>query len=126
MAIDLREFHDAVMNEINDELETVLTVGWSGGCMPGTAGAVWFKRWRGIYLMSSSDYDPEGPMFSIEEVLQHETICRHIYGPEVSSDVIAVDRLLVLAREMVVNEGEAVEVNDVTYVLDSGQLKPCD
>ena len=124
MNFDHEAFFDLVWNEIQEEMETVLSVGWDGGYMSGSSGAVWFQRWRGIYVMTSSDMDPEGPFESLDEVLNHEFICRPIANADIDSTCIPQAQLLELARQMVQDEGDTVEVNGQMFVLAEGALRP--
>jgi hypothetical protein len=64
MAINKDKFFDAIWDLVQEEAATVFCLGWDGD-FPGGSGAVYVNEWNGVYFVTSSDFDPEGPFSSL-------------------------------------------------------------
>ena len=116
--------HDFCENDIDEwnEGEIVLSFGWDCG-HPGGAGGIWITEYKGKYFLSSSDYDPQGPFCSLEEVLQLSYF-RPTPHPELYSDTVTDEQLKKIARKIVSEEGDVVRINDRLFILHEGVLCP--
>ena len=121
MPIDHTEFFAAVWDIVCNESKVVLTLAWDGN-FPGNSGAIWVCRWKGLYFVSSSDYDPEGPFSSLEEALGLE--CFHIEtsNPELTSTVLPLSKLQQLARPLLGENGDAIMINGTPFVFRGERL----
>ncbi len=120
---DLRRDEDLLPDLIADEAKLVLTLEWDGD-FPGSSGANYLSEWNGLYFFSSSDYDDEGPFDTVKEALEEleyfNLACTP--KPELSSEILSLDRLLEIGRDLVNDEGDEVYINDTLFVLAHGQL----
>ena len=113
---------DFLPNLISEESNTVLTLGWDGD-FPGLSGANYATEWNGLYFFGSSDHDREGPFDSEQEVLDLDYF--HSQGtpnPELSSDVLPLERLLEIGRDIVCDDGDQIDINTRLFVLSRGKL----
>jgi hypothetical protein len=118
MAIDF----DAVWELISDEGRTVFSLGWDGD-FPGGSGAAYVTEWKGLYFVTSSDFDDEGPFSSLEDALKLEYFSGPTPKPELSSSVLSKAKLKEMAHSLVTNEGNRVTINDERFVLRNGKLR---
>lgn len=112
--------HDFAHDNLGDFTDQVLCLSWDGNA-PGNSGALYVGRWLGMYFITSSDYDPSGPYFSIEEVLREEYFSIETSRAEVSGS-LPTDTLLRVA-EGVGGGNDVVMVNDVPYHWVDGELR---
>lgn len=58
------------------------------------SGAIWISELGGIYIVTSSDYDDEGPFESLDEAInQSDQFGVVTANPELDSDVLTLQRL---------------------------------
>lgn len=112
---------DALSEAITEQAESVLSLGWDGTA-PGGSGMLWISKWKELYFFGYSDHDREGPFPTLEEALSLECFYTATYEPEVSSSQVPLERLLKLGKGLVSEEGDEISINDVVYVLRSGEL----
>ena len=123
MRSECHEDEDLLPNKISEEAENVFTLGWDGD-FPGGSGAIWITKWNDLYFLASSDYDPEGPFDSLEEVLEDERFHVGNPQPELTCHVLPLKRVLKIATDLVTEEGDRAFINDKEYVLTKGKLVP--
>lgn len=112
--------HDFAHDNLGDFTDQVLCLSWDGNA-PGNSGALYVGRWLGMYFITSSDYDPSGPYFSIEEVLSEEHFSIETSRAEVSGS-LPTDALLDVAQG-VCGGDDVVMVNDIPYHWVDGGLR---
>jgi hypothetical protein len=110
---------DALFNSISCDGATILTLSWDGD-FPGNSGALWVNKWKGMYFLCSSDFDPEGPYLSLKDVLDNERFSSSTSNPELRSETVPLRRLLVLVRGIMDEEGGEVLINGSRFELKSG------
>ncbi|HJN29504.1 MAG TPA: hypothetical protein QF604_16505 [Candidatus Latescibacteria bacterium] len=115
---DLVELIDEL---ISSEATAVLSLGWDSN-RPGGSGAIWITEWRGMYFMSSSDYDPEGPFSDLDEVLEMEQFGIKTPMPELESSSISEETLRAIALGLVREDGDEIWINQRGYVQREGTL----
>lgn len=118
---DEAEAEDALSEAITEQAESVLSLGWDGTA-PGGSGMLWISKWKELYFFGSSDHDREGPFPTLEEALSLECFSTATYEPELSSSQVPLERLLKLGKGLVSEEGDEISINDVVYVMRSGEL----
>ena len=81
MAIDRDKLCDAVIDIMHEQGNNVFCLGWDGN-HPGGSGANYVNEWNGLYFITSSDYDPEGPFSSPKDRTAEEVTskCRRADG----------------------------------------------
>lgn len=90
----------------------------------GGAGAVWISQCAGIYVVTSSDYPPAGPLESLGAALSCECFFAATLEPQLRSDVLTEDELIDIALGVVDLENDgSVWVNGVEYVADGDDLR---
>ena len=112
----------AAYKAFKELMKSVLTLGWDG-YGPGHSGAVFISELAGVYMVTSSDYDPLGPFDSIDEALKCEYFDVAAPNPELDSKVLPLTQLLAVARRVVdwENEGE-IWINSQKYVVKGTEL----
>jgi hypothetical protein len=119
---DAQEDEGSLSYLVDEEGKNVLCLGWDGGG-PGSAGAHYITEWNGLYFFFSSDLEEEGPFDRIEDALELECFHFPTAEPELSSDVLPMERLLGLGRELV-QDDEPISINGENFVLNQGKLVP--
>ena len=119
--IDVQRFAELVWPVISEEAITILGLSWDGD-FPGNSGALWIQEWRGIFFITSSDYEASGPYESLEEALEDELFSIPSPHPELNSLQMPLARLLELARNQIAEEGDIIYINSEEYSLSAGQL----
>ena len=105
-----------IADEIRENGQMVLCLGWDGG-MPGMSGGVWVLELNGSYLVSSSDYDPQGPFESLDEALRCECFSVPTAEAELSSEVLSFDQLYDIAKGVADSENDGiVMINDEQHI----------
>jgi hypothetical protein len=105
---------DELADLISEEAESVLSVSWSPEEW-GHAGVQNVSLWRNYYFFESSDVDEEGPFDSLEQALEVEHFHVELPNPEISSEVVPLDKLKILALDVLGNNGTKVMINDEVY-----------
>jgi hypothetical protein len=121
MAIDRDKLFDAVIDIVHEQGNSVFCLGWDGN-YPGGSGANYITEWNGLYFITSSDYDPEGPFDSLEEALESDCFGGPTSQPELWSTVLSESELKQIALRYVSEEGDEVCINDERFVLRNGAL----
>ena len=117
------ELQQVALNAFQSEACTVLALSWDGTA-PGGGGAVWISEFAGIYVVTSSDYSPEGPFDSLLDALSCECFYVATLEPQVSSDVLPEAELLDIAQGVADSEnGGSVWVNGVEYIAEGDDLR---
>ena len=81
------EDEDWLNYRIEEEGEKVFTLSWESS-MPGTCGASWIIRWRGLYFFRSSDLDPDGPFPTLDAALSIEYLSQFASFHQIDSGAI--------------------------------------
>ncbi len=110
---------DWLHDNLADAFDQVLCLAWDGD-FPGNSGALYVQEWRGLYFISSSDYDPSGPYQSLEEALEQDYFAVETANPEVSGS-LPLAQLLAIAQG-ICGEDDTVRVNDVLYGWKAGEF----
>jgi hypothetical protein len=121
MAIDKEEFFDAIWDIVSGEATTVFSLGWDGD-FPGGSGGVYVNEWKGVYFVTSSDYDDEGPFSSLEEALELDYFASSTPKPELSSNAVSEAKLKEIARALATKEGDKITINGRRFVLQNGEF----
>ena len=100
----------------------VLGLEWDGGLCGG--GGLWVTEWLGLFFMSSSDFDSEGPFETLDDLLKLDWFHVAAYRPSLTSKSISVPELLAIALDLVGEEGDGILINGARYVLKKGKLVP--
>lgn len=115
--------HDYAHDNLGELTDQVLCLSWDGNA-PGNSGALYVSHWMGMYFITSSDYEPSGPYFSINDVLRAEYFSIETSRAEVSGS-LPTDTLLDVAGGVCGGDDE-VMVNDVPYHWVGGTLRRTD
>ena len=102
----------------------LLGLEWDGGLCGG--GGLWVSEWLGLFFMSSSDFDSEGPFESLDELMELDWFHVVVYRPSLTSTSIPLSKLLVIARDLVDEEGDGILINGARYVLTNEKLVTSD
>ena len=111
--------HDWLHDNFEDGFDQVLCLAWDGD-FPGNSGALYVQEWRGLYFITSSDYDSSGPYLTLDEALEQDYFAVETANPEVSGS-LPPEQLLSIAKG-VCGEDETVQVNDVVYGWKDGKF----
>ena len=121
--LDTALIADCCVEAIQQGGDVGISVGWDGN-FPGNSGATYVHgdRELGVYVTTSSDFDPGGPFASLEDLID-ETFAGPIANPEIWSNSVPEETLLEIARRVAdwQNEGQ-VYVNDQLYVCEGKEL----
>jgi len=119
------EFYDAVHNTFREMAESVLTLGWDGD-FPGASGAIWLIGLDGVYIITD-DFGDHGPYDNLEKALDFEAFSCVTANPELSSDVLPLDKLMEIAKNAVdwENEGD-VRIMGERYLVKGEDLVRAD
>jgi hypothetical protein len=108
------EDNDCLLDIISEEGRTLLT-------LSNDEGGSFLSEWCGLYFVTSTEYEPEGPYETLKEALSDERFSLEISEPEIRSEVVPLPTLKKIGKA-VVSEGEAVFINFTRYVLRDGSL----
>ena len=100
----------------------LLGLEWDGGLCGG--GGLWVSEWLGLFFMSSSDFDSEGPFESLDELMELDWFHVVVYRPSLTSTSIPLSELLSIARNLVGEEGDEILINRARYILKNEELVP--
>ena len=108
---------------LQEEGKEVLMLGWSGDG-PANSGTHQVVEWNEMYFFLGDDgHVEEGPFKSLDEVLAlpefHGPLA---FRPELDSTVVALERLLNIARDLITSEGDEVRINKKWFVLSGREL----
>jgi hypothetical protein len=103
-------------------LKPVLGLEWDGGLCGG--GGLWVSEWLGLFFMSSSDFDSEGPFDSLDELMELDWFHVVAYRPSLTSTSIPLPELLSIARNLVGEEEDEILINRARYILKNEELVP--
>ena len=112
---------DELADLISEEAESVLSVAWSPDEW-GHAGVQNVSLWRKYYFFESSDVDEEGPFESLEQALEVEHLHVELPNPEISSEVVPLEQLKLIALEVLGQNGRKVVINDEVYQRKGNRL----
>lgn len=76
-----------------------------------------------MYFFTSSDFDDEGPYWSLEAALQNEHFATVTSQPGLYSDVIPLAHLMELALNLV-DDGDEIVINHQRFQRASDRLDP--
>jgi hypothetical protein len=110
---------DWLHDNLEDGFDQVFCLAWDGN-FPGNSGALYVQEWRGLYFITSSDYDPSGPYQSLEEALEQDYFMVETANPEISGG-LPIEQLISIARG-VCGEDDNIRINDVLYGWKDGEL----
>lgn len=113
---------DLLFDAIRDEASSVLGMSWDGGS-PGTGGSSDLKEWHGIYFLTSSDFEDQGPFSSLDEALAHEWFHFPTPRSQLFSDVVAMERLVEIGLGLV-DVGDPICINNQNFRRTSDRLEP--
>lgn len=121
---DLDIAHDAIFNAFRNNAVSVMSLGWDGDGI-ASSGVVWVDQLQDVYIVMSSEYDPQGPFDSIEQALDCECFKVPTQNPDLVSKSMPLDQSLKIANGLVDWEnGEGIWINSERYVIASGELVP--
>jgi hypothetical protein len=108
---------------LQEEGKEVLTLGWSGDS-PANSGTHQVVEWNDMYFFLGDDGHVEvGPFNSLDEVLALPELHGPMaFRPELDSTVVPFERLLRIARDLIMSEGDEVWINNKRFVLSGGEL----
>lgn len=115
------QLEDWLMNNLLERADQVLCLAWDGD-FPGNSGALYVQEAKGMFFISSSDYEPSGPYQSIDEALEADYFAVETANPELSG-ALPLEKLISIARG-VCGEDETISINDVVYGWEDGELVP--
>ena len=116
------EDEDWLNDRIEEEGENVFTLSWESS-MPGTCGASWIMRWRGLYFFRSSDLDPDGPFPTLDAALSIEYLSQFASFHQIDSGAIPRNEIVHFVEERFQGEvGEDICINGDRYELTAGGL----
>jgi len=119
-----RDLDDAIFCALRDNADTVLSLAWDGDG-PGCSGGVWVDQLEGVYIVTSSDYSPEGPFESLDQALALDCFWIPTPKPELDSKSLPLDRLIKIAQGVVDWDNEEdIWINKERYVIANGKLVP--
>ncbi len=102
----------------------VLCLAWDG-LIPGSGGAVWVTRYADLYLVTSSDYEPQGPFVTLGDALLCDMFMVTTSNPELSSTVLTTKDLVSIAAGVVDWENAGtIWINETEFSVDGTALKP--
>lgn len=113
------QLEDWLMNNLLDRADQVLCLAWDGD-FPGNSGALYVQEAKGMFFISSSDYEPSGPYQSVDEALEEDYFAVETANPELSG-ALPLEKLISIARG-VCADGETISINDVVYGWKDGEL----
>lgn len=113
------QLEDWLMNNLLDRADQVLCLAWDGD-FPGNSGALYVQEAKGMFFISSSDYEPSGPYQSVDEALEEDYFAVETANPELSG-ALPLEKLISIARG-VCGDGETISINDVAYGWKDGEL----
>lgn len=108
------------MNDIRRS-PILLTLGWDGD-FPRSSGALWVHKWKEMFFIISSHYDPEGPFKNITEVISQEYFSTVTAKPELNSKKLSVKFLKSIGRKLLSENGDAVTINSKKFILNKDKL----
>jgi hypothetical protein len=114
---DAGQAYDVAFDLFRSNAGAVLSLGWDGNA-PGMSGAIWISELGGIYIVTSRDYDDQGPFGSLDEAInQSDQFGVVTANPELDSDVLTLQRLKKLARQVVdwENDGD-IWINSAVFI----------
>ena len=116
------EDEDWLNYRIEEEGEKVFTLSWESS-MPGTCGASWIIRWRGLYFFRSSDLDPDGPFPTLDAALSIVYLSQFASFHQIDSGAIPRNEIVHFVEERFQGEvGEDICINGDRYELTAGGL----
>ena len=80
------------------------------------------NEWQGLYFVSSSDSDNEGPFTSLEDALDREYFSGPTSNPSIDCRVLKKARLMEIAHSRVGEDCEGMMINGKWFVLRNGKL----
>ena len=110
---------DWLRDNLLDRADQVLCLAWDGD-FPGNSGALYVQEAKGMFFITSSDYDPSGPYQSLDEALEQDYFEVETANPEISGS-LPLAQLISIASG-VCGEDETVSINDVVYGWQDGEL----
>jgi hypothetical protein len=113
------QLEDWLMNNLLDRADQVLCLAWDGD-FPGNSGALYVQEAKGMFFISSSDYEPSGPYQSVDEALEEDYFAVETANPELSG-ALPLEKLISIARG-VCADSETISINDVVYGWKDGEL----
>ncbi len=113
------QLEDWLMNNLLDRADQILCLAWDGD-FPGNSGALYVQEAKGMFFISSSDYEPSGPYQSVDEALEEDYFAVETANPELSG-ALPLKKLISIARG-VCADGETISINDVVYGWKDGEL----
>jgi hypothetical protein len=113
---------DLLEEDFEGSRKPVLSLEWDGG--PCGGGGLWVTEWLGLFFMSSSDLDPEGPFETLDDLLKLDWFHVAAHRPSLTSKSIPLPELLAIALELAGEEGDGILINGARYVLKKGKLVP--
>ena len=113
------QLEDWLADNLLDHADQVLCLAWDGD-FPGNSGALYVQEAKGMFFITSSDYDPSGPYQSIDEALEQDYFAVETANPEISG-ALPLEKLISIASG-VCGEDETVSINDVVYGWQDGEL----
>ena len=117
------QVREVILEALSSGGQTILALGWDSE-IPGGDGAIWITESAGVYLVSSSDYEDQGPFETLDEALDCECFSVTTSNPSVESRVLPLDALLSIARRVVDWENEgSVWINNEEYVASGEELR---
>ena len=109
------EDNDYLLDLISEERKTLLT-------LSNDDGGNFISEWCGLYFVTSTEYEPEGPFESLDEALSDERFSLEIPEPEIRSEVVPLPTLKRIGKAVACGEGESVFINGRQYVLVGDNL----
>lgn len=113
------QLEDWLQDNLLDCADQVLCLAWDGD-VSGNSGALYVQEAKGMFFITSSDYDPSGPYQSIDEALEEDYFAVETANPEISG-ALPLEKLISIASG-VCGEDEKVSINDVVYGWQDGEL----
>jgi len=114
---------DWLQNNLFDHANQVLCLAWDGN-FPGNSGALYVQESKGMFFITSSDYDPSGPYMSLDEALEKDYFAIETANPEISGS-LPLEQLISIARG-VCGKDQTVRINDDVYGWQDGELVAID
>lgn len=120
-AFALEQLADWLPDNLLEHADQVLCLAWDGD-FPGNSGALYVQETKGMFFISSSDYEPSGPYLTLDEVLDKDYFEITTPNPELSGSI--PHDLMILVAAGVCDEDSTILINDVTYLWHEGKLVP--